>query len=172
MTGRRGSFVLLVAVLAVALWAGSAQAQTTCYPPSESCGSGTLGSTSVGGGGKVAFSGSGFKAFSEVKIYIAGKLVTTTTADASGKFSLTVTVPEGTSAGSTLIEAKGIAPSGAARNVQAALTITGAVTAPPKTGGTPSKGLSAGAIAGIAVGALALLFLVILLARPRSRTDA
>lgn len=131
---RISSFALTVATavsavaLAVAVGGPAAYAQSSdCpdYPPGQ-CGQMQVSSTTVVPGGTVTVSGSGFAPNSTVFIEIRpdGRRLGQVTTDASGAFSLTVTIPADTEPGRYRLVAIGQDPSGAPLTLSAGITVT------------------------------------------------
>jgi hypothetical protein len=109
----------VLAVLAALFVSASAWAE---YPPS----SGTLhvSSGTVAAGGAVSVSGTGCAAGGTVTFTIGSTSVGTTTADGTGAFSGTVTVPSG-STGTVTITSTCNDPTGAPLVLTATVTVTG-----------------------------------------------
>lgn len=115
---RISSILMASAVLAVLLLPAAASAQ---YPPSgETL---TVEDSTVAAGGRFTIGGGGFRAGSTVTIRIGSTVLGTATADSSGRFTFTGTLPRNTGAGTVTILAVGVDPSGAARSLSTALTV-------------------------------------------------
>jgi hypothetical protein len=98
------------------------------------------GTTAVIPGQQVIVSGTGFAPNSTVVISPASSPTTvlaTVTTDASGSFSVPVTIPAGTSPGSLTLRATGVAPDGVARTVTQTVNVAAPGTPPlVRTGGS------------------------------------
>jgi hypothetical protein len=88
-------------------------------------------SSSVAAGKTMTVSGSGYAPGSTVTvlIYSEPQVLTTVVADASGNFTVTVTVPAGLAAGTHTLVASGVDTNGVARYVTLPVTVTAAGTA-------------------------------------------
>jgi hypothetical protein len=102
-------------------------------------------------GSTMTVSGSGYDPGSTVTvlIYSSPQVLTTTVADASGKFTVTVAVPAGLEAGQHTLVASGLDPSGVIRYVTLPVTVAGSLAytgfdvALPLTGGLIALGVGA-----------------------------
>lgn len=127
-------------------------------------------SDSVAAGKQVTLSGSGYLPNSTVTLiaYSSPQVLTSVVTDASGNFTVTVTVPEGLESGQHTLVASGVDPSGAVRYVTLPVTVIGGTTG---AGGLAYTGvdvawpLTGGAIA-VAAGAALMV-----VARRRKAAD-
>ena len=131
------------------------------------CSSPGLSETTVAPGGTITFSGGGFASDSDVKITLFSDPVDlgSTTADASGNFSVEVAIPDGTPAGEHHLEASGLDPDGNPLVVSLSVTVTDSGTTPvaavtpsgalPFTGSDVARTLSIG-LAAVVVGGAAV----------------
>ena len=111
---------------------------SSVLPKSDGALTRPAGSTaSVDAGKKITVSGSGYAPFSTVTvlIYSTPQVLTTVVTDATGSFSLEVTVPAGLAAGQHNLVAAGVDPTGAMRYMTLPVTVTATVT-----GGTVATG--------------------------------
>lgn len=123
-----------------------------------SYGSATLSQSSAAPGGSLTVSGGGFAGNSTVTISIASTptVIGTTTANASGAFTVTVTIPSSISPGVHTISASGVDPAGAPLVLTASITVTSSPTSP--SGATSASGLpNTGTNVAIGVGAALIL---------------
>lgn len=112
----------VIAVAAVALGAGPAGAVE--YPPSSPTAS--VSSSTATPGGTVSVQSSGWQADSSVSLTLFSDPVSlgSVTADSSGAFSTTVTIPSGTAAGAHRIVLSGTDANGNAATQEIAITVT------------------------------------------------
>ncbi len=105
----------------------------------------TISPSSVAGGSQVTVNGSGFAASSTVTIYIDSIVQTSTASTASGTFSMSLTVPQGTGGYHTITATDSLA-----NTVSATYSVTPSITIAPRsvTGGSqvtiPGAGFGAG----------------------------
>jgi hypothetical protein len=118
----------------------------------------SVGQSSVGQGGSVPVSGSGFQPNSEVTLTLrpGSAVLGTVTADSAGHFSTSVTVPAGTSAGSYQI----VATDQIGDSAIAAVTVTASTTTPgaPFNTGVAVASIGSVGIALLVGGGLLLVF--------------
>jgi hypothetical protein len=124
----RGAWVTLrTLVVAGAFLAVGMQAPALAgYVPSG-CGL-TVSATSVAAGAGVTVSGCGFAGGSTVTITVESQVLGTVTADSTGAFSTTVTIPASLAPGVHTLEATGTAPDGSPLVLSASLTVVAAST--------------------------------------------
>jgi hypothetical protein len=139
---RKLILTVIAAAIGVFLLAAPAWAE---YPPSS--GNLHVGSSTVGAGGKVAISGSGCAADGTVSFAVAGTAAGSTTADSTGAFSGSVTVPSGSS-GSVAVTATCTDPTGAPLVLTATVTVSSG-------GGLPFTG-SSSTVPGVALAVVLL----------------
>ena len=163
--------VILSGLAVAALPSSGAQAQGTCNLPAQYQGSASFGAsvTSAAPGSTITFSGSGWPANASIPISVNGASVGSATADASGHFSFTYTVPS--SATGTLSASAACGSFVLSASVSISGTVT-SVTVVTTNGGTslPVTGSPAIGLAQIALALLAAGGLVVLVSRRRSRT--
>ncbi len=125
------------------------------------CSGPSLSQTTVAPGDTITFSGGGFKGGSEITItvYSTPQVLGTTVADASGNFSVQVTLPSNLDPGAHRLEASGVDPSGSPLTVSLDFTVVsagqtseaGAVT---PSGSLPYTGSDVGRIVGVGLAAV------------------
>lgn len=108
----------------------TAPAWAVTYPPSS--GLLLLSTTTVAAGGTVTVSGSEYASASTgtITLHTAPVTLGSFTADSSGDFTQTVTIPASTDPGTHTIEATGIAPGGVPLTEEALITVTAPGAAP------------------------------------------
>jgi hypothetical protein len=129
-------------------------------------------SSSVAPGATVTVSGSGYQPGSKVTVFVYSEpqLLTTTVADGSGNFTVTVTVPAGLAPGSHTLVAAGIDTLGNPRYFNLAVTVTADGVAKPAVTGAAKLAVTGADVTGPAIGGLAALALgggLIVVARRR-----
>jgi hypothetical protein len=154
---RRLAKVLCGALIAPALLVGALTAGVASaapgYPPST--GTLTVSTTTVAPGGTDTASGSGCSAGSAVTLsLVPGGTVSTTTANLSGDFTDTVTIPSSTATGSYTLQATCIGPNGGTLSLSAAITVQ---TSLPFTGANVILPIGI-AVVLLVIGSLALVF--------------
>lgn len=141
--------LLLSTMLGAALLAATApNVYGIDYPASD--GAAALTPSSGDAGDPTEVAGCGFAPGVSVAISIGSEPVATTTADAQGCISETVTLPNGLSAGNHEISATGLNPDGGTHTLSASFTVNGSIAF---TGANSSLYAGVGA-ALLAVGAL------------------
>ena len=103
-----------------------ASAQTCAASPTP-----TVDNATPAAGGAVTVSGGGFAPATQLTIELHSTPVVlgTTTTDAYGNYSATVTIPADTAPGAHSIVVSGLDPDGAPRSVSVAITVNGTVVA-------------------------------------------
>jgi hypothetical protein len=144
--------VFTLAAIGFVSMVGLAAAGAVDYPLTT--GSLPVSSRSVEPGGSVTVSGDGFEPGATIQISIASTptLLTTVTADGSGSFSTTVTIPASIDPGVHTLSATGASPDGGTLTLSTTITVAG--SRPLASTGANVVGLVVVAIAAIAVGAL------------------
>jgi titin len=128
----------------------------------------TGSSSTVAPGNKVTVTGTGYAPGSSVSvvIYSTPQVLTTVVADASGNFTVEVTIPAGLAAGSHTLVASGVDANGVLRYVTLPVTVTSAGTATLAYTGADVTLPAIGGLAAVALGA------GLLVARRRSAASA
>ena len=157
--------VLLVTVLTGGLLFGATALAQENYPPTEQ--PPAVSDPQPGAGESLTVSGTGYAPNSQVTVTItagdntgstlaAGDVIAsvTTTTDATGSFTVTISVPAGTPAGTYVLTASGVDPSGAPRVERTTIE----VQAPGSGGGggLPFTGSSSGRSVWLALALLAV----------------
>ena len=140
---------IALGVAALTLTSAAASAQ----PYSHGAAPLHVSSTSVAPGSKVTIAGSGFAAYSTISLYVHSSpvLLATTTADANGAISASVSLPASLPPGDHTLTATGPAPGGGTSTLTVAISVGGR--------GEKSGGMS-GTVGAAAVSGVLLLALV------------
>jgi LPXTG-motif cell wall-anchored protein len=168
----RALLAALVGVATLVLLAPAAGAQD--YPGGASI---TLNTPTVGQGGSVTATATGFQPGSDVTFTLASDPITlgTVKANDSGVASITFTVPSNFATGAHTVTATGIAPDGSPLSVSTTLMVTAAGTTPapvtpaPGTGQLPRTGSDNTLLIQSGVILLAVGGMLAVAARKRSR---
>ena len=160
------------AALTLGLTAGAAMAAAPAYAYGPNSGTVTVNNTIVAPGAGVIFAGNFNCANCTVNIYIhsVGLFLGTTTTNAQGLFSTTVTVPSNFSGNHELIA---VASDG--ESASTAILVSSTSSAPPAavppSSGLPFTGADVGASVGVAAVAIGIGGGLVLMSRKRRQAD-